>query len=402
MANPRKSSTSLAGGGAAKPARRRAPQGGAAPGAAGVGGGDGVGEGGRGGGRGKGVGAGPRGRGLGRVTQATVAELAGVTTMTVSRFLRAPGQVAGETAERIRDALARTGYTPNKHAGMLAGRRSSIVAVIVPSIASATFSATVQAISDGLQPHELELLLAATNYEPQREEQQIRAVLSWSPSALVVTGRTRTPAATAMLRQAQASGIPVVQIWDFATRAPQEFVQIGFSHTRVGELMARHLLERGYEDLVYVDNSVPQDLRAHERGKAFVRAVHKARARVQVVNMPRLEPMAAGRAVFQQLLAEGLPRAMAFASDFPAAGAWLAAQEAGITVPGQLAMLGFGDYPIASQLGGGGLTTVSVDRLSLGTICARQVLAMVQPDLAQPVAREEREIRPRIVERGST
>jgi LacI family transcriptional regulator, gluconate utilization system Gnt-I transcriptional repressor len=350
-----------------------------------------------------GAGQAPRacGRGLGRATQATVAAQAGVTTMTVSRFLRAPGLVASDTAERIRAALARTGYTPNKHAGMLAGRRSSIVAVLVPSIASSTFSGTVQAISDGLQPHQLELLLAATNYDPAREEEQIRAVLAWSPSALVVTGRSRTPAATALLRQARASGMPVVQIWDFDTR-DTEFVQVGFNHTRVGELMARHLLARGFADLVYVDNSVPHDLRAHERCKAFVRVARKAKAPVQVVPMPRLEPMAAGRAVLGQLLAEGLPpRALAFASDFPAAGAWLMAQEAGIAVPGQLALLGFGDYPIASQLGAG-LSTVSVERQSLGTICAQQLLAMLQPDAAAPVAAPMREIEPRIVQRAST
>ncbi len=342
----------------------------------------------------------PHGRSHGRATQATVAAQAGVTTMTVSRFLRAPDQVARATGDKIRAALQRTGYTPNKSAGMLAGRRSNIVAVIVPSIASSTFSGTVQALSDGLQPRELELLLASTNYDPDREEQQIRAVLAWSPSALVVTGRTRTPAATALLRQARQSGVPVVQIWDFASRA-SGFVQIGFNHTRVGELMARHLLSRGHHDLVYVDNSVPNDLRAHERGKAFVRVARKAQARVRVVNMPRMEPMAAGRAVLQQLRAEGLPRAIAFTSDFPAAGAWLAAQESGIAVPGQVAMLGFGDYPVATQLGSG-LSTVSVDRESLGAICAQQLLAMVYPDTAEPLAPERREIRPRIVERGST
>lgn len=341
------------------------------------------------------------GRGLGRATQATVAAQAGVTTMTVSRFLRAPELVAADTADKIRAALERTGYTPNKHAGMLAGRRSSIVAVIVPSIASSTFSGTVQALSDGLQAHELELLLAATNYDMVREEQQIRAVLAWSPSALVVTGRAHTPAAMAMLRQAQAAGMPVVRIWDFDTR-DAEFVQIGFNHTRVGEMMARHLLSRGHDDLVYVDNSVTQDLRAHERGKAFVRTARKAKARVRLMAMPHQEPMAAGRAVLQQLLDEhALPRAMAFASDFPAAGAWLLAQQAGIAVPGKLALLGFGDYPIAAQLGSG-LSTVDVDRQSLGTICAQQVLAMVYPDASSPVDPALRQIRPRMMERGST
>lgn len=341
-----------------------------------------------------------QGRGLGRATQATVAEQAGVTTMTVSRFLRAPELVASATADKIRAALDRTGYTPNKQAGLLAGRRSSIVAVIVPSIASSTFSGTVQALSDGLQAHQLELLLAATNYDLDREAQQIRAVLAWSPSALVVTGRAHTPAATDLLRQAQASGVPVVRIWDFDP-LDAEFVQVGFSHTRVGELMASHLLSQGYDDLAYVDNRVPLDLRAHARCKAFVRVARKAKARVRVVAMPLGDPMAAGRAVLQQLLADGpLPRAMAFASDFPAAGAWLLAREAGITMPGELALLGFGDYPIAAQLGTG-LSTVDVDRQSLGALCAQQVLAMVYPDAVAPVEAEKREIRPRILARGT-
>ena len=320
--------------------------------------------------------------------------------MTVSRFLRAPERVATGTAGRIRAALVSTGYTPNKHAGLLAGTRSSIVAVIVPSIASAAFSGTVQALSDGLQPHRLELLLAATNYDLAREEQQIRAVLGWSPSALVVTGRTRTPAATALLQAAQASGIPVVELWDFDPRGSSTFVQIGFDHARVGRLMAQHLLARGWRDLLYVDNSVAADMRAHARGKAFLQAARRAGARARVLPMPRDEPMAAGRAVMRQLLDAGCaPRAVAFTSDFPAAGAWLQAQEAGIAVPGQVALLGFGDYPIAAQLG---LSTVSVARESLGAICAQQVLAMLYPESSQSVPARQREIEPRLLARTST
>jgi LacI family gluconate utilization system Gnt-I transcriptional repressor len=331
-----------------------------------------------------------------------VAAQAGVTMMTVSRFLRAPDLVAPSTADKIRSALTNTGYTPNKNAGMLAGRRSSIVAVIVPSIAQPTFSETVQALGEGLQGSELELLLASTNYQPAREEQQIRAVLAWSPSALVVTGRKHSPAAQTLLQQARASGVPVVEIWDFDPR-DKGVVQIGFSHTAVGALMAQYLLARGYRDLVYVDNSVSEDFRAHARGKAFAAAARKARARVRVLPMPPLDPMAAGRAVMQQLQQEGagLPRAMAFTSDFPAAGAWLQAQESGIAVPERLAMLGFGDYPISAQLGAG-LSTVSVDRRSLGAMCAQQVLSMLHPGSVQPVTPEQREIRPRILERGSS
>ena len=340
------------------------------------------------------------GRSHGRATLATVAAHAGVTPMTISRYLRSPGLVALPTAEKIDAALVKTGYTPNKSAGLLAGRRSSIVAVIVPSIANSIFSETVQALSDGLQTHALELLLASTNYTLEREEQQIRAVLAWSPAALVVTGRRHSPAATAMMRQAQAAGMPVVEIWDHEA-GERDFTQIGFSHTLAGELMAHHLIGRGYRDLVYIDSAVPEDFRAHERGKAFANAARAAQAQVRVIQAPPMEPMAAGRAMLRQLHAQGLPQAMAFASDYPAAGAWLQAQDSGLQLPGRLALLGFGDYAISAQLGSG-LSTVSVDRRAIGSVCAQHVLASLLAPSVKAVPARQRVMQPTILQRGST
>jgi len=341
------------------------------------------------------------GRGHGRATQADVAELAGVTTMTVSRFMRSPSHVGSVTAEKIREAVETTRYILNKNAGLLAGGRSSIVAVIVPSIASSAFSSTVQALGDGLQRHGLELLLAATNYELQREEQQIRSLLAWSPSALVVTGHKHTRAANDLLRRAQASGIPVVVMWDH-DGARKEFVQIGFDHSLVGSMMASHLLDRGHRDLLYVSNGDPRDVRSEKRCQAFVCKAQDSGAKVRVVSLPYdMDAMAAGREVMRVQLLDGLPRAMAFSSDFPAAGAFLQAQRSAIAVPDQLAMMGFGDYPIATQVGAG-LSTIGVDRLALGALCAQQVISMVAGDSSREVHPNDRQIVPKIFQRETT
>ena len=69
-------------------------------------------------------------RGHGRVTLQHVADAAGVTSITVSRYLREPAVVAADTAQRIQAALAKTGYVPNKQAGLLASGVSNIVAVL--------------------------------------------------------------------------------------------------------------------------------------------------------------------------------------------------------------------------------------------------------------------------------
>ena len=92
-----------------------------------------------------------------------------------------PGNAPVDLSLSITISVAKNAvsYQAPKHVSLLAGRRSGIVAVIVPNIASSTFSGTEQALSDDLLPQELELLLAATDCDPDRGEQQIRAVLAW-------------------------------------------------------------------------------------------------------------------------------------------------------------------------------------------------------------------------------
>ncbi len=101
--------------------------------------------------------------------------------------------------------------------------------------------------------------------------------------------------------------------------------------------------------------------------------------------------------MLQALCESGLPEALAFANDQLAAGAILQALELGISIPGQLAILGFGDFPIAAQLAGG-LSTVWVPRYEMGAAAARTLLAA----LAQDPVPDLPSLEPTIVQRAST
>jgi LacI family transcriptional regulator, gluconate utilization system Gnt-I transcriptional repressor len=329
-------------------------------------------------------------RGHGRVTLQEVAALAGVTSITVSRYLREPSVVAPATALRIQAALAATGYVPNKQAGQLASGHSRMVAAIIPSISNSIFSETVQGLSDTLQASGYELMLASSGYSLEREEAQIRAVLAWSPSALVVTGRHHTIGASLMLMAAQRGRTPVVEIWDQPAEAEvtsiETISQIGFNHHEVGQEMAEHLLARGHRHLAYVDSGVVEDFRAHERGTGF-RAAARAHSRthrrdpaaVQLIKPPAGDAFECGRLALAQILALPEPRitAAAFANDHLACGALLEAQARGIQVPTQLALMGFGDFPISRQLQPQ-LTTVSPPRHEIGVQAAEVLLAALQ------------------------
>lgn len=314
-------------------------------------------------------------RGHGRVTLSEVAELAGVTSITVSRFLREPQKVAEDTARRIRAALRKTGYVPNKQAGQLASGQSRMVAAIIPNIANSIFAETIQGLSDGLQAAGYELLLASTGYSMEREEEQLRALLGWFPSALVVTGRQHTAGAFKLLRAARDGGTPVIEIWD---RHPMRngFVQVGFEHAAVGRAMAAHLIECGFRQLAYVDSGVVEDFRAHERGAAFELAAREAGCGVDVLTAPPGDAFESGRQTLHELRRRGI-RAAAFANDQLACGALLEAQARGIRVPGELALLGFGDFAIGRQLTPA-LSTVRPPRQEIGAQAAVQILRALQ------------------------
>jgi LacI family gluconate utilization system Gnt-I transcriptional repressor len=335
-------------------------------------------------------------RGHGRPTLHDVASVAGVTRITVSRFLREPHVVAEPTARRIRDAIAQTGYVPNRQAGQLASARSQIVAALIPNVGHSIFAETIQGLSEGLRGSGLELMLASTGYSMEREEAQLRALLGWAPAALIVTGRHHTPGASKMLRDAQSAGTPVVEIWDHHGGGADGLAQIGFDHDAVGRAMALHLLQRGHRSLVYVDSGVAEDFRAHERGEGFAAEARSAGARVKTVRAATGNPFDAGRRVFESL---GSARftAIAFANDQLACGALMAAQAAGVRVPDDVALLGFGDFPIGAHLQPA-LSTVRPPRDEIGRAAAAAVLEAVAS--GAPV--QARALPWELIARGST
>jgi LacI family transcriptional regulator, gluconate utilization system Gnt-I transcriptional repressor len=316
-------------------------------------------------------------RGHGRPTLHDVAHAAGVTRITVSRYFREPVLVAEDTAARIREAVLQTGYVPNQQAGQLASGHSQMVAALIPNIGHSIFAETIQGLSEGLRNTGHELMLASTGYSMEREEAQLRALIGWAPGALIVTGHHHSVGAERLLRDVQAAGTPVIEIWD---RSPPRgdakgFAQIGFSHQAVGRAMARHLLDLGHRSLAYVDSGVAEDFRAHERGEGFVAEVRAAGARVKVLRAATGDAFDSGRMVLDLLRAPARSAitAAAFANDHLACGTLMQAQASGVRVPDELALLGFGDFPLGRQMRPS-LSTVHPPSTEIGRAAAEAAL----------------------------
>lgn len=339
-------------------------------------------------------------RGAGRIKLLDVAELAGVSAMTVSRYFSQPSLVAEEAQKRIAAAVEQTGYVPNVFAGGLASARGKVVGMVIPNIGSGVFAETVQGVTDTLRQHGYQLLLASSNYSTDEEQQAVRAFIGWSPAALILTGHRHSAATEELLANA---GIPVVETWDH--KPDSTHIQVGFSHTAVGRDSTQYLHGRGYRRIVFVHTGQPEDFRAMERAQGYELAMQELGLTPSTFHSPITDPLEAGKHALETLLRGRWPaEAIIFANDNLAAGALLHGLRAKIAVPDTCAVMGFGDLSIADKLVPS-LTTVRPPRYEIGRIAAMRVVDSLRAEdgeLSQSVVQRDNLLPYEIIEREST
>ncbi len=331
-------------------------------------------------------------RGSGAVTLHDVAKLAGVAPITASRALNTPEQVSDDVRQKVADAVARTGYVPNRLAGGLASARSRLVAAVVPTISGPVFLETVQSLTEALAEHGYQLMLGQTGYAGTREDALLDAIIGRRPDGIVLTGILHSAQGR---RRLLACGIPVVETWDL-TPTPIDML-VGFSHTDVGRAVARFLHGKGRRRLAVVAGD---DERAQRRLAAFqAEAAGLGLPAVKVAVVPAPTTLRGGRDALAALLAGGDAIDAAFcSSDLLALGVMTEARVRGLAVPAALAVVGFGDLDFAGDLDPA-LTTVHIKGGAIGRQAARFIVDRAQ---GRDVTERIVDIGFSIIERGST
>jgi LacI family transcriptional regulator, gluconate utilization system Gnt-I transcriptional repressor len=283
-------------------------------------------------------------RGSGAVTLHDVAKLAGVAPITASRAVNHPQQVSEEVRQKVGDAIARTGYVPNRLAGGLASARSRLVAAVVPTISGPVFLSTVQSLTEALAERGYQLMLGQSGYAGTREDALLEAIIGRRPDGIVLTGILHSNEGRKRLL---ASGIPVVETWDL-TPTPIDML-VGFSHAEVGRAVARFLQGKGRRRFAVVAGD---DERAKRRLAAFqAEAQALGLAEVRAVLVPAPTTLKSGRAALGQLIsADARLDAVFCSSDLLALGVMTEARARGVLIPQQLAVIGFGDLDFAGDL----------------------------------------------------
>jgi LacI family transcriptional regulator len=277
-----------------------------------------------------------------------VAERAGVSVMTVSRYFNDPAKLAEATFERVRAAVDELGYVPNAAARSLIRGRSDTVALVVADIRHPFFMSVARGVEDAAQAANYVLFLGNANETLAREQQYLDAVVSRRVDGVILAPTHGKRHNLAALRK---RGVPMVLI---DRRLPEFAHDVVRGDTyRGGQLLTEHLLAEGYRRIAFI-GGYPGVSSLVDRLGGY-RSVMEEAGLAPVSELGRYD-QETGDGIVTAMVGrarrgEGsLPEALIGANNMVALGALLALRRHGLRVPEDIALAAFDDFDIDAQL----------------------------------------------------
>ncbi len=316
----------------------------------------------------------------GKATSFDIAHLAGVSQSTVSRALRGSPLVSEETRLRIQTAADTLNYKVDKNASNLRRQHTGTLALLLFEDPTADDS--------HINPFFLSMLGSITRASAQRGYDLLISFQQFSrdwhadffssqkADGLILLGYGDYQSHCDKLEKLVAQGTRFVR-WG-AVLPGQPGVSIGCDNFEGGRLATAHLIEQGCRHIAFLGDATPHYPEFHERYRGYAAALREAGLKVEEGLQADAETTEqAGYEAAELLLERGQKFDAVFgASDLIAIGALRALIERGVAVPGDVAVAGFDDIPVASFIYPS-LTTVRQDTGRAGEVLVEQLVRMI-------------------------
>lgn len=329
------------------------------------------------------------------VTMRDVADLAGVSVKTVSNVLNDYPYIRPATRERVLGAVEQLGYRLNTSARNLRRGRTGLISLAVPELSLAYFAELADEIIDAAEERRMRVLIERTGADPDREREVLRDGsrmgdgLIFSPLGMDQEHEPELP-----------DNVPLVLLGEriFSER----FDHVTMQNVAAAQAATRFLLDRGRRQVAVLGVHPGEVMgSAALRLRGYLAALEDA----GITPDARLQGEATfwhrdtGALAMAQVLDTGArPDAVLAFNDALALGALHELRTRGISVPDDVAVIGWDDIDEA-RYATPSLTTIDAGRRAIAQAAvARLVARIADPD--RPV--ELLEMPYRIIERGST
>jgi DNA-binding LacI/PurR family transcriptional regulator len=318
------------------------------------------------------------------VTMRDVAELAAVSQSTVSRVLSNTGSggipISEETAQRIHDAVKQLGYHPNLAARSLRGQTTSLIAMMVADIGNPYYHQMARSVQDVARRHGYDVLLANCDHDPQLERQFIEGIIRRPVDGVILTPYHLTAQDVDMLTQ--RTGVQAVIL---GQHVACENVDTVFADDGAASYDAVRWLiqERGHRRIAFID--VPGTRPGDRRRSAYRRALIDAGidAPAEYVQAGDFGTESGERAMRTLMALPTPPTAVFACNDLMALGCLMATNDLGLSVPGDVAIVGFDDIPEAARVCPP-LTTVAQFPREMGAQLANALFERIEGSYTGP------------------
>ena len=316
-----------------------------------------------------------------RTTSRDVADRAGVSRTTVSLVLNnVQGiQISEGTRERVFQAAQQLGYIPHAAAQALASRRAQIIGLILTRnphhISSDAF---LNQILDGLitaaHEHSMRLLIDIVEVQHQQKA-YLELVRAKRIDGLILSGPRFDDDALLSLQQ---DHFPTVLMGQLPNT---DFFSVDIDNFAAAQQAVEHLVKLGHARIACITNAAATYTAAAVRldGYRQVLENHAIPFDEALIRYGDFDPESGYQQMKNLLSLDTPPSAVFVASDVVAIGAKAAIVEKGLKIPGDIALVGFDDVPLARYLDPP-LTTVRLPASELATRASQILIQLIQGD----------------------
>lgn len=310
-------------------------------------------------------------------TSADVARRAGVSQTTVSQVLNGKAgitRISADTRQKVLDAAANLGYTPNHAARSLRERRTKLIALVMPTIGNPYFSDVVHAAQEVARDAGYSVAVI-----PMRAAGDLRTSALLQGAAcdgIIATGHDNCSSPDLLALKARGLAVVVVQ-----EPSPDPAISsISVDLEEGGYIATRHLIRQGHQRVCHITERLRPLPDAESRLGGYRRALAEAGLPFD----PELvfvteNSMEGGAAAVDRLLepARNSPTAAFVYNDRLAVGALARLRERGVNVPGEFSLVGFDGLAIGAFTAPA-LTTIDSPREAIGRLAAETLIKAIE------------------------
>lgn len=309
------------------------------------------------------------------VTLRDVAELAGVSSRTVSNVVNGYANVAESTRLRVQQAVERLGYRPNVLARNLARGRSGQIAFVVPYLDTPYFSELLQGVIRTARARGYNVLIDQTDGDRDHE----RMLIAHGASRLLFDGMILSP--LGLSQQALADrdrDLPLVVLGERVSDGT--FDHVGIDDVAASRQATEHLLDLGRTRLAAIGDQPYATGRAAQLRTRGFREAHQRRGLPVhddlIIGTPRFTRPDGARAMAHLLDQDDPPDAVFCYSDLVALGAIHTLVTRGLRVPQDVAVIGYDDIEDGAY-SNPTVSTISPDKEMIASTAVERLLSRI-------------------------